>query len=174
MTHRLAVDAAIERWIRALARASWCASTSALLAQVQDYGCPLHGGCTGERRLPGLVGTDDVVRECSELERRVLLLSYWGCVCEASERDGTGQAVETGARGMRSHEVAALLGLTVRQVRSRLDDARAKVAKAIRYDVVKKAIRGAADCGMVGLGEPGRGSAGRGKAGQGEGPNGAT
>jgi len=139
MTHRLAVDAAIERWICALARASSCASTSAMLAQVQEYGCPLHGGGrAGDRRLPGLVGTDYVVAACSELERRVLLLSYWGCVSAPSERDSTGQTVETGARGMRSHEVAALLGLTVRQVRSRLDDARAKVAKAIRFDCVRK------------------------------------
>lgn len=139
MTYRLAVDRAIERWIRALARASSCASTSAMLAQVQDYGCPLRGGGrAGERRLPGLVGVDHVVAACSELERRILLLSYWGCVCEASERDGTGQTVQTGARGMRSHEVAALLGLSVRQVRSRLEDARAKVGKAIRYDCARK------------------------------------
>jgi hypothetical protein len=138
MTHRLAVDRAIERWIRALARASSCASTSALLAQAQEYGCALHGGSTGERRLPGLVGSDYVVAACSELERRILLLSYWGCVCEATERDGTGQTVQTGARGMRACEVAALLGLSVRQVRSRLDDARRKVAKAIRYDCVRR------------------------------------
>jgi len=131
VTHRLAVDRAIERWIRALARASSCASTSALLAQAQEYGCALHGGSTGERRLPGLVGSDYVVAKCSELERRILLLSYWGCVCEASERDSTGQTVQTGARGMDYHEVAALLGLSVWQVHRAIKAARAKVWCAI-------------------------------------------
>jgi len=128
---RVPVDLAIERWLRALSRACSAASTSALIVQLQRYGCSLHGGQTGEHRLPGLVGSDYVVRQCSDLERRVLILRYWGATSEVSERDATGQAVESVARGLGYGEIGVMLGLSVDQVHRRIKEAREKVRVAL-------------------------------------------
>ena len=130
-TTRLDVDAAIERWLRALARAGGMRSTSALIAQAQTYGCPMWGGRCEGAQLVGLVAAEGVVRECTPLERRVLMLRYAGAVSVATERDGTGVAVQTGTRMLSHGEIGAALGLTADVVERVITEARAKIRAAL-------------------------------------------
>lgn len=132
MIPRIPVDRAIERWLRALAAASSAPSTCGMIANAQTYGCPLHGCGTGERALPGLVGADYIVEDCTEMEVRVLILRYWWVVSEPKERDPTGAVVQTETRRPGYEEIGAALGISARMAREHVEDAREKVAAAIR------------------------------------------
>ena len=127
------VTAAIERWILALERAQQCRTVSASLAQVIEYGCPLHGQAReADGRVVGLVEAERAVASCTQDERRLLTLKYHGGRQVAQERRVNGVLlVYRRAVWPHDSEVADALGLTVATMRRRLRRARAKVADAL-------------------------------------------
>jgi len=129
---RARIDAAIERWLRALELAGAMRSTSALLAQAAQLGCQVHGTRRAQScPLTGLAAAERAVALCTGMERRALALKYGGVELR-HELAADGSTV-VGVIAFRASDAAVARRLRVgqRRLAGILRSARRKVAVAL-------------------------------------------